>query len=472
MKKYDLIILGAGPGGYVAAIHAAILAQRSGKGDFSIAIIEEEHLGGTCLNWGCIPTKRLLAGAEILHKMHSLQSFGISVEGVKIDYPAMVQGKDRTVTNIRNSLQGLIASHAIEIIPGRGSFLNDHELLVVHQEQQHKVAFTHAIIATGSRPRQIPAFPFNGSNIHSSTSLLSLKEKPESLVIIGGGVIGCEFAYLFNQLGTKVTLLEAMTRLVPIEAQDLSDFLIDQFKKQGITVKTNVQVEGVESDASGIKVRLKDGSEINAQHTLVAIGRSYNTEKIGLEKLAIAPTAQGAIQVDERMRTSCPNIYAIGDVTGKILLAHVASHQGVIAVENIFGNRREMHYDAIPSVIFTSPEIGSVGRSLEKALADGFKAKTARFPFMALGKAQAIEETDGFAQLIVEEGTGRILGAQVAGAHASSLISEIAIAIAQELTVESIQETVHPHPTLSEAWHEAALLATGQALHLPPSRKR
>jgi dihydrolipoamide dehydrogenase len=301
---------------------------------------------------------------------------------------------------------------------------------------------------------------------------MELTQLPKKLIIIGGGVIGCEFASLYRELDVEVVILEALPQIIAIEGKGISDALTASLKKRGIEIRTGVAVAGMEKDASSVTVVLQSGEKIVGDHLLVAIGRKYNSESLGLEKAGVYVDKRGCIEVNERMETSTSGIYAIGDVTGKVLLAHVASHQGVVAAENAIGLSSVMHYNAVPSVIFTHPEIGTVGMTLEKALEAGRDAAIGKFPFQALGKSQAVLETEGFAQVVVDRANGQILGAQVMGYEASSLVAEMALAIQNELTIECITETIHAHPTIAEAWLEASWIARGIPIHLPPKVRR
>lgn len=463
-KKFDIAVIGGGPGGYPAAIKAA----QSGK---SVALIEAKELGGTCLNRGCIPSKALIAGAEVLQQIQDAEEFGISVGKISFDYSKMVQRKDRVVTKVRQGLEGLIASNKITLLKGFGKFVSPNEIKVTGEDNL-TIHADKIIIATGSEPRSIPAFPFDYERIHDSTSLLELKTLPKSIVIIGGGIIGCEFASLYAAFGVSVTILEMLPRIIPMEDISVSNALAAAFHKQGIVIKTGVAVASIDHAKKGVIARLVSGETFPADIALVAVGRKMNTANIGLEKAGVVVNENGGLSVDEHMETNVPGIYAIGDIASKWWLAHVASHQGLIAASNAVGIPARMDYNAVPSVIFTSPEIGTVGLTLEAAKEKGFQAAVGAFPFQALGKSQATAQTEGFAQVILDKRTGQILGAQVVGHNASILVAEMALAIANELTIECIAETIHAHPTVAEAWMEAALVGMNTPLHLPPKRKQ
>lgn len=460
LKKFDVVVIGGGPGGYPAAIKAA----QNGK---TVALIERGELGGTCLNRGCIPSKSLIAGAEVLHRIQESEAFGIVVGDVSFDYSKMIDRKNGVVTKIRKSLEGLIAANKITIFKGVGKLVSSNIVKVIGQDSA-EIQGDKIILATGSEPRNIPAFPFDYKKIHDSTSLLDLRELPKKLAIVGGGVIGCEFASLYAILGVEVVILEMMPRIIPMEAEGVSTALSKAFLKRGIGIETNVVVESIDTSGAGVVVKLAGGKTITADIALVAVGRKLNTFDIGLEKVGIAVQESGIIPVDEKMETTAPGIYAIGDIASKWWLAHVATHQGLVAASNATGHHALMNYMAVPSVIFTVPEVATVGMSLEQALQKGFRATVGSFPFQALGKSQAALQTDGFAQIVIDKSTGQVLGAQVVGHEASALIAEMAIVIANELTVECITETIHAHPTIAEAWMEAAFLSEEKPLHWPP----
>ncbi|EFB42835.1 dihydrolipoyl dehydrogenase [Parachlamydia acanthamoebae] len=463
-KKFDVAVIGGGPGGYPAAIKAA-------QNGLSVALIEANTLGGTCLNRGCIPSKALIANAEVLQKIKDAEEFGISVGTVSFDYAKMVQRKDDVVKKVRTSLEGLIASNRITLFRGYGKFTSERTIKITGQDNLEIYA-DKTIIATGSEPRSIPAFPFDYKKIHDSTSLLDLTTLPKKIAIIGGGIIGCEFASLYAAFNVEVILIEMMPRILPMESGTVSGFLTKAFQKQGISIETSAMVHSIDSTEAGISVNLAGDKTITADIALVAVGRQLNTTAIGLEKTGVYVQDNGLIKVNDQMETNIAGIYAVGDIASKWWLAHVASHQGLVAGSNAAGIKATMHYNAIPSVIFTHPEIGTVGLSLEQALEAGYAATVSAFPFSALGKSQAAIQTEGFAQIVTDKKTGQILGAQVVGHDASTLVAEMGVAIANELTVESVADTIHAHPTVAEAWMEAALLANETPLHLPPKKKK
>lgn len=463
-KEFDLIVLGAGPGGYVAAIKAA----QEGK---NVCLIEKEYLGGSCLNVGCIPTKTLISHAEVLQKIKKADQFGIHVENVSFDFNKIKNRKDKVIQDIRKSLEGLLKSNQITILKGKGSFTGPKELKV-QGEDNLLVKAEKIIIATGSSPFDIPAFRADHKKILNSSSALELTELPKKIAIIGGGYIGCEFASLYREFGVEVVILEALPKILMTQPKTVQEQMTTIFKNQGIDIQTNVFVEKIDSTKEGVKIHLKDHEPVEADLALVSVGRSINTKDMGLEKTGVEIHEKGYIVCNDKMETNVDGIYAIGDVTGKFMLAHVASHQAIVAAKNACGIEAIMHYQAVPAVIFTHPEVAAVGLSLEEALEKGYPAKLGSFPFQALGKAQATGDTSGFAEIVIDSKTGEILGALVIGKEASTLIAEMALAIANELTVECVFDTIHAHPTLPEAWMEATLIANETPIHFPPKKKR
>jgi dihydrolipoamide dehydrogenase len=436
------------------------------------ALIEEKQLGGVCLNRGCIPSKALIANADVLRKVRDAEKFGISVGDISFNYAAMKERKDRVVSRLVQGLEGLMASNHITIFKGYGKLLSPYEVKVTGTNEAILKGKT-IVLATGSETRPLPNIVFDYKRVHDSTSLLDITELPKKMVIIGGGVIGCEFASLHRAFGVDITIVELLPLILSTEGKNISDTLAHSFKKQGIKIETQTSVAQIEHLKEGLTIHLSDGRILDADCVLVSVGRKYNTDTIGIEKAGVIVEKDGSIPTNERMQTNVSHIFAIGDITGKWILAHVASHQGLVAADNAAGKEAYMHYNAVPSVIFTYPEVGTVGYTLEKALQAGYDATLGKFPFQALGKSQAAIETEGFAQIVCEKSTGQILGAQVVGYGASTLIAEMVAAISNELTIHSIStDTIHAHPTLAEAWMEAAFLAEGIPLNFPPLKAK
>lgn len=463
-KKHDVAVIGSGPGGYTAAIRAAQLGK-------SVALIEKDLLGGCCLNVGCIPTKTLISNAAVFHQVKRAADFGITTGPISFHYDQMKARKDKVIGKIRSSLEGLIKSNKITIYQGFAQFDAPKVLKVVGKDNLY-IDAEKIIIATGSIPLDVKAFPCDHKRILNSTSILELIEAPKSLAIVGGGYIGCEFASLFAELGTKVTILEALPTILTAQGAQIAQFMTRIFTAKGIEILTNVMVKQIENQKTHAHITLEGGKAIDADLALVAVGRKVYTEGLQLEKAGLKTTDKGFIETDAHMQTEVRGIYAIGDVTGKWMLAHVASHQGIVAANNACEKEAEMHYEAVPAVVFTSPEIATVGMTLEQAQKSGFDAIAGSFPFQALGKAQASMDTEGFTQVVSDKKTGQILGAAAIGHEASNLIAEMALAIQNELTLDSVIETIHAHPTLAESWHETALIASERPINFPPKARR
>lgn len=463
MQKFDVIVIGGGPGGYVAAIRAAQLGAK-------VALVESFEMGGTCLNRGCIPSKTLLANAHLLHKIQHAKDYGIEVSEPKVHFDKMMDRKDQVVSKIRSSLTKLIEANLIKIFRGFGKFTSPKTIKVMGEDNEI-LEGGKIIIATGSEPKDIPAFPFDHKHILSSTSILALKQLPKSLAIIGGGYIGCEFASCFKDYGVEIHIIEAMNSIIPLLGPDLANELTKIFKNKGIHIHTGATVEKIETSNSGVTVKLKDAPAISAELALVSVGRSLNTDKIGLEHAGIV-THRGVIEVNEKMETNVADIYAIGDITGRWMLAHVASHQGITAANNAMGVSAKMHYNAVPAVVFTNPEIATVGLLPQEAAEKKIDYIVGKYPFSALGKSQATNETEGFVQIVSDKKTKQIIGGQVIGHEASAIIAELALAVRCELTLDDIADTIHAHPTVAEAWLEAALIANDSPIHFPPKKRK
>jgi dihydrolipoamide dehydrogenase len=455
-------ILGAGPGGYVAAIKAAQLGA-------DVTVIEDGEVGGTCLNWGCIPTKTLIASAEALHRIKNAGSFGIAFEGTATpDIQKIVERKNKVVGTQVKGIRGLFKSWGVRLIEGRGVIKSRNSIEVtLHDGSVESVDTDKIIIATGSRPAQIPVFPFDGEKILSSNHAINPDSIPEKLLIVGAGVIGCEFAFIYKEFGSEVTMVEMMPHAVSTEDEEISQLLERELKKNKIKLITETSVEKVDLTDTGVSVQLSNGKTLEASKVLVSIGRAVNTENIGLENIGIEKGKRGEILVDKNLQTNVEGIYAIGDVIGGIMLAHLASKEGIVAVENAMGGNSEVNYDVIPAAIFTNPEIASVGLREKEVVEKGIKYRIGRFQYRALGKAHAMGEIAGMFKLIAEEETDRILGAHIIGPHASDLIHEAAVAMEKGLTARDVAHTIHAHPTLAEGLMEAAEDVHGAAIHCP-----
>lgn len=457
--EFDVIVIGGGPGGYVAAIRAAQLGAK-------VAVVEKDNVGGTCLNRGCIPTKALVASAELVGQLKNAAAFGINVDGFSVDFHRVMARKQEIVDGLIKGIEFLFSRHKIQLVRGAGK-LAGAGTVEIHKEDGTVEQLTgkNIIIATGSEPALITALGYNGRTVITSNEALELEDIPKSLLIIGGGVIGCEFASIFHQFGTEVTIVEAMPNILPLVDDEISRRLAMLLKKKGISIKTKAMITSVVEEEGGVKATLETGEEIKAEKALISIGRTFNTKDLGLEQIGVALGPKGEILVDDYLRTNVPGIYAIGDVTNKIQLAHVASAQGLVAVENIMGSNRSMDYSVVPSCIFTMPEIGTVGITSQEAKAKGIKTKVGKFPFTALGKARCMEETDGNVKIIADAETDRVLGVHIFGPHATDLIAEAALAIQLGATAKDIARTIHAHPTLAEGMMEAAENVHGLSIH-------
>lgn len=455
-------ILGAGPGGYVAALKAAQLGAQ-------VTVIEDTEVGGTCLNRGCIPTKALVASAEALHRAKNLDEYGLELAGeVLPDISRIIERKNKVVSTQVKGIRGLFKSWGVNLLEGKGILLSPERVEVEKKDGTRLIVETDKIIiATGSRPAQLPMFPFDGERILSSDDALNIKEIPKSLIIIGAGAIGCEFACIFRELGTEVTMVEMLPRAVSTEDIEISEALERELKKKKIKLLTGISVEKVEGREDGIHALLSDGKELVAEKILVSIGRALNSDGIGLEAVGIKKGPRGDILVNEKMETNIEGIYAVGDVVGGILLAHVASKEGIVAASNACGRDANMDYSVVPAAIFTSPEIASVGLREHQAIEKGIRVRTGHFQFRALGKAHAMGEISGFIKIVADEATDKVLGVHIIGPHASDLVHEGAVAIRAGLKVRDVAETIHAHPTLSEGIMEASEDVHNEAIHVP-----
>lgn len=456
---YKVVIIGGGPGGYVAAIRAAQLGAK-------VLVVEKDGLGGTCLNRGCIPTKALVAGAEIIRTLRKAAEFGIVVENPAPDFSRFMARKDQVVQRLVAGINFLFKKNKIDFVKGTGKLLSPNTVEIMKDDgTREQVMGENIIIAAGSRPAAIPSLGWDGINVITSDEALNLSEIPKSLLIVGGGVIGCEFACIFAELGTKVTIVEIMPSILSTVDKEAARLIQTLFKKRGISLKTGVGIKEVNREQEGVAVTLDNGEQLNADKMLVSIGRAFNSERLGLEAVGVKTGVKGEILVNSRLETSVENIYAIGDITNKIQLAHVASSQGIVAVENIMGKSTEMDYTVVPNCIFTSPEVAAVGITSQMAEAQGLAVKSGKFPFMASGRAQAAGEAEGFVKILADKATDKILGVTIVGPHATDLIAEATLAIKLGAAAEQLASTIHAHPTLAEAVMEAAEAVNGLSIH-------
>jgi len=461
-QKYDIAVVGGGPGGYVAAIRAGQMGAKT-------ILIEKEVLGGTCLNWGCIPTKAFVRSAELFADIKEAKSFGIKVDNAEVDFPAVVKRKNQIVTRLVKGVEHLLKSYDVDIMEGEASFLSENHLIVENDGKRKAVEAENIIIATGSKPSQLPIPGADLDGILDSRAALDLEKLPESMIVVGGGIIGMEFAFIFKNFGVDVTVVEYLDQLVTGVDEEIAKELNRSARRRKITVKTGAEVKEIKKSADGYDVIYESrGKEqiASGEKVLMAVGRrpfheGLKADKVGLE----IDERRGAIKVNNKLETNVDGIYAIGDVTDEVLLAHVASHQGIIAVENIMGHDKEIDYSAVPGAIFTSPEIGTVGLTEKEAEEKGIDYKVGSFPFAASGKVMAMGEREGKVKIIAEKESEKIIGAALIGIESSDLIAELTLAVNLGLTAEDLAETIHAHPTTAEVIHEAALDLKGGAIH-------
>jgi dihydrolipoamide dehydrogenase len=464
MKQYDVVVIGSGPGGYVAAIRASQLGLKA-------AVVERSELGGICLNWGCIPTKALLKSAQVLHYAGHAADYGVSIEGtVKPDFKAMVKRSRDVAAGMSKGIQFLFKKNNIEVIQGFGRLTPDRKVEVLSADGSSQlVEAGHIILATGARSRELPGLKQDGKRIIGYREAMTLPVQPASMVVVGSGAIGSEFAWFYQTIGTRVTLVEFMPNVLPIEDEEVSKQMERSFKKGGMKVMTSSTVTAVETEGDLCKVSITTpkGTEIiEAEVVLSAVGITTNLEGIGLEEAGVVHE-NGKIRVDEYYRTNIEGIYAIGDIVHGPALAHVASHEGITCVEAIAGHHPEpLDYRNIPGCTYTSPEVASVGMTEKQAIEAGYQVKVGKFPFSASGKASASGYKEGFVKVIFDEKYGEWLGAHLVGENVTEMIAEVVVARKLETTGHEIIKSVHPHPTLSEAIMEAVAAAYGEVIHL------
>lgn len=459
MAKYDVAIIGGGPGGYVAAIRAAQLGLKT-------AVVEEDRVGGLCLNWGCIPSKALLWNAELVHLFRNSDDFGITYDALHIDMAKAIDRSRVVVDRMVKGVEFLLKKNNVPVIAGRGRLKSRTEIAVAPSGEV--IEAEHIIVATGAHTRSLPGIEIDGQTVITSREALELRETPESIVIVGGGAVGVEFAYFYRAYGAEVTIVELLDHLLPLEDEEISRQLERSFKQQGIAYKTGAKVQGITVSNGRATVALSANGgdeEIAAGKVLIGIGMAANSEDLGLEDAGVA-LDRGFVQIDDRMRTSAPNVFAIGDVTGKLMLAHVASAQGVAAIEAIAGQEPpSLTYEKLPRCTYCQPQVASLGLTEAQARERGIEVKVGKFPYRGNGKAIAMERTDGLVKLVVDTATNEIIGYHLIGQDATELLAEASLASVLETTPRELGWTVHAHPTLSEVVKEAALAVDGQAIH-------
>ena len=462
-NTYDIIVIGSGPGGYVAAIRAAQLG-------FNTAVVERESVGGICLNWGCIPTKALLKSAEVMEYLQHAEDYGLKVDGFSSDFDAIVTRSRGSAAAMSKGVNFLLRKNKVDVISGTGKVNPDRSVTVTDAEgKSASYSAKHVILATGARSRSLPSMPIDNEKIIGYRKAMTLEKLPKSMVVVGSGAIGMEFAYFYHTMGVNVTIVEFMDKILPREDEEVSNMMARIYKKKGMTIMTSSEVTHVDTGGKGIvaTVKTQKGEEkISADILLSAVGITANTENIGLGNLGIKPV-KGLVEVDEFYQTSATGVYAIGDMIPGPALAHVASHEAILCVEKIAGMDVEpMDYNNIPSCTYCQPEVASVGYTEAGAKEAGYEIKVGKFPFSASGKATAAGKKDGFVKVIFDAKYGEFLGAHMMGAGVTDMIAEVVVARKLETTGHEIIKAVHPHPTMSEAVMEAAAAAYGEVVHL------
>ncbi|KIL44727.1 dihydrolipoyl dehydrogenase [Jeotgalibacillus soli] len=457
----DTLVIGAGPGGYVAAIRAAQLGQK-------VTIVEKEYMGGVCLNVGCIPSKALISIGHRFEQAKHSEDMGIVAENVKVNFEKAQEWKAGVVKKLTGGVEGLLKGNNVEIVRGEAYFVDGETIRVMDENSAQTYKFKNAIIATGSRPIEIPSFKFS-KRVLDSSGALALKDIPKSLVVIGGGYIGTELGTAYANLGAEVTILEGADDILGGFEKQMTSIVKKGLKKKGVNVVTKAMAKGVEESDNGVVVTYEAKGEevkVEAEYVLVTVGRRPNTDELGLEQVGIEMSDRGIIKTDKQTRTSVSNIFAIGDIVDGPPLAHKASYEGKVAAEVIGGEKSEVDYLAIPAVCFTDPELATVGYNEAQAKEEGIEVIAAKFPFAANGRALALNETEGFVKIVTRKEDGLIIGAQIAGNGASDIIAELGLAIEAGMTAEDVAMTIHAHPTLGEITMEAAEVALGTPIHI------
>lgn len=461
MADYDLVVIGGGPGGYVAAIRAGQLGLKT-------ALVERDQVGGICLNWGCIPSKALLRNAEVVQWARHASDWGVAFDNLRLDFGKAIDRSRQVVQRLVRGVEFLLRKNKVEVIHDEALLRGNGQVAL--KASGRIISASAVVVATGARPRSLPVLPLDGQVVLTSREALERKDLPTSCVVVGGGATGCEFAYIYNAYGVQVTMVELLPHLLPNEDEEVSQALERSFQKQGIRFLTGAKVTGLQRDGSQatLTVETPQGSQsLTAQRVLVCVGIQPNAEGIGLQEAGVETQKGGWISTDERQRTSAPHIYAIGDVTGRMPLAHVASAQGILAVETIAGKEtRPLDYTLMPRAVYCHPQVASWGLTEKQAQENGHKVKVGKFPFTASGKALALGETEGFVKVVADAQYGEILGVHMVGPEVTELLPELALARLLEGTVRETGWLVHAHPTLSEALKEASLAALGEAIHI------
>ena len=462
-KSFDLIVIGSGPGGYVAALRAAQLGM-------NVAVVEKAELGGICLNWGCIPTKALIKNAEVWQNLRSLGDFGITISQPELDFEKVVRRSRDVAARLSKGIEFLFRKNKITVVKGAGKLVSASAVAVTNPDDNStlRLSAKNIIIAIGARPRSIPGLKIDGKRVISSREAMTLPQIPKSIIVIGAGAIGVEFAYIFNSFGAEVSIVEMLPQILPVEDEEIAKELTRTFRKKQIGIHTGAKVENIQAKEGSVEVVIDTNGDkeiLSAEYALMAIGVQPNSENLGLEDLGIE-TQKGWIKGDEHFQTNIPGVFAIGDVIGNPCLAHVASAEGLHAVEFITGkNPAPVNYNAVPGCTYCQPQVASVGLTEKKALEQGREIKTGRFMFRANGKAIASGEIDGFVKVIFDAETQVMMGAHIIGAEATELLPELVLAVSRKMTYAEVKHSVHAHPTLSEAIIEAVHDAFGESVH-------
>ncbi|WP_416151095.1 dihydrolipoyl dehydrogenase [Salipaludibacillus sp. HK11] len=460
-EEVDTLVIGSGPGGYVAAIRAAQLGQK-------VTIVEKDNMGGVCLNVGCIPSKALIEAGHRYHNAGNSDDMGISVGEVKLDFSKVQKWKQTVVDKLTGGVEGLLKGNNVNIVKGEAYFVDDSSVKIMDEKSSQTYKFKHCIVATGSTPIELPNFKFSDKVI-SSTGALSLKEVPKKMIVIGGGYIGIELGSAYANLGSEVTILEGTKSILPGFEKQMSQLVARRLKKAGVTIKTEAFAQEMEETKTGVKVKAEvkgEVEEFEGNVLLVTVGRKANTEELGLEQAGVELDDKGIVKIDKQCRTSAENIFAIGDIVAGPALAHKASYEAKVAAEAISGEPSEIDYTAIPEVVFSGPELASVGLNEQKAKDEGIDYVASKFPFQANGRALSLNESEGFMKMITRKEDGLVLGVQIAGHNASDMISEACVAIEAGMTAEDLALTIHAHPSLGEITMETAEVALGTPIHI------